>query len=212
MLRAMNSTSNGRRALTRGAALSLVVLLAVLLAVLTAAGCAYGNAQQVVHSQFAAELNCPDATIKARQTYDEGYKDGQYVVRGCNVVRTYSCPKSDGLMSYDDKSCSFVNGLMGAVAEQPKAQTGSSADDFTPPEAGGAAAEPEAAKPAPKPAAKPATKPAKPSPFRAEPKAAPAAAVAAPETASETAEPAPNESKPSPFKTPVKAKSKAKKK
>lgn len=130
-------------------------------------GCAYGQSQQVVRAQFASELECPDATAKARPVYAEGYKKGQYTVTGCGVVRTYSCEASDKLRSYDDQ-CSYVAGDMTVPMAKPVSVTGAPSDDGA-----GAAPmdepQPEAA-PAPEPAkpAKPAVKPAaKPSPFKA---------------------------------------------
>lgn len=73
----------------------------------TSSGCAYGEIRQVVRAQFASELNCPDARAEERKRYDEGFKDGQLKVEGCGVIRIYTCPADAGLVSYDEKLCTF---------------------------------------------------------------------------------------------------------
>ncbi len=87
-------------------------------------GCAYGEMREVVRSQFAAETNCPSVSVEPRKVYDQDYKEGQYLVTGCDVVRTYSCSADTGLVSYDDKSCTFINGEMVKPKEPPKPVTG----------------------------------------------------------------------------------------
>jgi hypothetical protein len=72
-------------------------------------GCAYGELKQVLRAQVAAETSCGDVTIEPSSVYAPGHKPGQYRVRGCGVDRVYDCPKEDGLVSYGDKVCTYVD-------------------------------------------------------------------------------------------------------
>jgi hypothetical protein len=134
-------------------------------------GCAYGEVRQVVRAQFAAEIDCPSVTVEKRLPFQEGYVENQFVARGCGETRTYTCPAGDGLVSYDDKQCSYVKGDMTGsklAPGMPAKPAGGDTDsdmmgDDAPPADEPPAAEPE---PAPKPAAK-AKGGAKASPFKA---------------------------------------------
>lgn len=91
-------------------------VVALCLGAACASGCAYGELRQVLRAQVSAELHCPAVAVSTRKWYDAGYKENQYEVRGCGVSRTYACPPSDGLVSYDDKPCTIVVGASPAPA------------------------------------------------------------------------------------------------
>ncbi len=145
------------------------VMFVVALASLAAAGsgCAYGHVRQVIRSQFAAELKCPEVKLGERKSYEEGYVPGQVQLRGCGVTRTYSCPVDDKLVSFDDKPCSYVNGdpsQPSAVKSSPDSDAAGGGDEASEPVAPTAAPAPATTPAAAKPAAaKPAAagKPAK---------------------------------------------------
>lgn len=81
---------------------------------LAAGGCAYGELRQVLRAEVAAELDCPAVTVEPRNSEAlRGSRDGddQWKVRGCEVVRTYTCKAAgDEMVSYDDSGCSYVDG------------------------------------------------------------------------------------------------------
>lgn len=101
MLRAMLKTAESR--------VPLPLLLTLASAALALSGCAYGELKQVLRAQVAAETSCGDVTIESSPMYQPGFKPGQYRVKGCGVDRTYNCPKEEGLVSYGDKVCTFVD-------------------------------------------------------------------------------------------------------
>jgi len=72
-------------------------------------GCAYGQLKQVLRAQVAAETDCGDVTIESSPLFQPGYQPNQYRVRGCGIDRTYNCPRREGLVSYSDKSCTYVD-------------------------------------------------------------------------------------------------------
>ncbi len=115
--------------------------VALCLPLLSAAGCAYGEVRQVIRAQFASELNCPEVTLKHRALWYVSDSPDQYLVTGCGVVRTYSCPNVSGLVSYDTPPCTYVNGN----ADAPKRAVLAPEED-TSDTSGGAAPEPEPAK------------------------------------------------------------------
>jgi hypothetical protein len=73
-------------------------------------GCAYGAVRQVLRAQFASELHCGEVQIHHRDAWYAYDGPDQYKVSGCGVVRTYTCPDTKGLVSYDKPACSFVDG------------------------------------------------------------------------------------------------------
>ena len=73
-------------------------------------GCAHGEVRQVIRAQFAAELSCPEVTLKKRDVWYVYESPDQYKVSGCGVMRTYTCPAGDGLASYDEPACTWVAG------------------------------------------------------------------------------------------------------
>jgi hypothetical protein len=72
-------------------------------------GCAYGELRQVLRAQVASETDCGDVTVESSSVYAPGHKPNQFRVRGCGVDRTYDCPKSEGLVSYGAKVCTYVD-------------------------------------------------------------------------------------------------------
>jgi len=73
-------------------------------------GCAHGEVRQVIRAQFAAELSCPEVTLKKRDVWYVYEGPDQYKVSGCGVMRTYTCPAGDGMASYDEPACTWVAG------------------------------------------------------------------------------------------------------
>ncbi len=123
------------------------------LALFSAAGCAYGEVRQVIRAQFASELNCPEVTLKRRALWYVSDEPDQYMVTGCGVVRTYSCPNVSGLVSYDKPPCTYVNGNADAPKEAVMAP-----EEGEPDTSGGVAPEP-ASQPATPPKRRTATQP-----------------------------------------------------
>ena len=103
MLRPMLKTGQSRVLRTA------LALAGTSLAITAGGGCAYGELKQVLRAQVAAETSCGDVTIESSPMYQPGHKPGQYRVKGCGVDRTYDCPKEDGLVSYGDKVCTYVD-------------------------------------------------------------------------------------------------------
>lgn len=102
--------------------------LLALLSGLAAGGCAYGELRQVLRTEVAAELDCPSITVEPRNSEAlRGARDGddQWKVRGCGIVRTYTCAAAgDDMVSYDGSGCSYVDGDVDA----PKLATDDSPD------------------------------------------------------------------------------------
>jgi hypothetical protein len=88
---------------------ALPMLLALASGPVVLSGCAYGELKQVLRAQVAAETSCGDVTIESSPMFQPGHQPGQYRVKGCGVDRTYNCPKEDGLVSYGDKICTYVD-------------------------------------------------------------------------------------------------------
>jgi hypothetical protein len=86
------------------------IAVSVVWTALAATGCAYGEVRQVVRAQFASELNCPEVTITKRDAWYAYDGPHQWKVSGCGVMRTYTCPKIDGRVSYDEPACTWVEG------------------------------------------------------------------------------------------------------
>lgn len=115
------------RAMSIRSVRSYGLVLGCLLTSTSLGGCAYGEVRQVVRAQFAAELDCADVKVDERNTFEQNYKPGQYVMRGCGQVRTYTCPADAGLIEYDSHECTFVQGDMSIG--RPAPTTTSAADD-----------------------------------------------------------------------------------
>jgi hypothetical protein len=92
----------------RSVALSPLALLLLS----TVSGCAYGELSQVLRTQVASEADCPEilVTKKGLKYFDEDPETDQYMVSGCGMLRTYTCPAADGLIKYGSEPCTFVEG------------------------------------------------------------------------------------------------------
>jgi hypothetical protein len=96
MLRAMSARSN--------------VVIALGFGVFAAFGCAYGEVRQVVRAQFASELDCPEVFIIKRDAWYQYESPNQFKVKGCGVMRTYTCPVDAGRVSYGEPACTWIEG------------------------------------------------------------------------------------------------------
>ncbi|MGD8859851.1 MAG: hypothetical protein PVI30_07555 [Myxococcales bacterium] len=85
-----------------------MVVAALPLALLS--GCAHSDMRTVLRAQFATELDCPEVQIQKRQLWYASKSPHQYKITGCGVVRTYTCPETDELVSYDEPQCTWVEG------------------------------------------------------------------------------------------------------
>lgn len=95
------------------------------------AGCAYGEVRQVVRAQFASELDCPEVTLQKRNAWYGYDTPNQWKVSGCGVMRTYTCPDTGGLVSYDEPPCTWVEGDIDAPeVNLPKPGAMDEADEF----------------------------------------------------------------------------------
>jgi len=92
----------------RSVALSPLALLLLS----TVSGCAYGELSQVLRTQVASEADCPEimVTKKGLKYFDEDLEVDKYMVSGCGMLRTYTCPAEDGLVKYGSEPCTFVEG------------------------------------------------------------------------------------------------------
>ena len=71
----------------------------------------YGEVRQVIRAQFAAELDCRDVQVRKRDVWYSFDSPYQYKVKGCGVLRTYSCPAGQpSTVSYDEPACTWVDG------------------------------------------------------------------------------------------------------
>lgn len=125
MLRAMRVSPNRMMAL-------------VVLGVVATSGCAYGEVRQVIRAQFASEFNCPEVQLRKRDSWYAQDNPNQFKVTGCGKVRTYTCDKEVGLVSYDSPACKFVEGDADAPgadkANQPNPATEEMPNDEAAPE------------------------------------------------------------------------------
>ncbi len=128
-------------------------MLACSLLALSASGCVYGEIRQVLRAQVAAELKCPEVTVKQNLPFQDGYKENQYRVEGCGVTRTYECQPTKGLVSYDNNVCTYVAGDSSEMKKPQLAKDPTDAMNEAPMEEA-----PEPTAPASKPEAKSATK------------------------------------------------------
>jgi hypothetical protein len=83
--------------------------VALALLVLSSGACAYGQLRHVLRAQVASEANCPEISVVKSVPYQPGYKDHQYLVKGCGVDRIYTCRK-EGLTKYGHAECTYVEG------------------------------------------------------------------------------------------------------
>jgi hypothetical protein len=97
MLRAMRVTPNR-------------MMMSIVLGVVAASGCAYGEVRQVIRAQFASEYDCPEVQLRKRDSWYAQDNPNQFKVTGCGKVRTYTCDKDVGLVSYDSPACKWVEG------------------------------------------------------------------------------------------------------
>ena len=125
MLRAMRVSPNRMMAL-------------VVLGVVATSGCAYGEVRQVIRAQFASEFNCTEVQLRKRDSWYAQDNPNQFKVTGCGKVRTYTCDKEVGLVSYDSPACKFVEGDADAPgadkANQPNPATEEMPNDEAAPE------------------------------------------------------------------------------
>lgn len=123
---------------------------ALALASLGLGGCAYGELHQVLRAQVASELSCPEVDVekKGLSYLTDEEENNRYLVTGCGVTRTYTCPEGSGLVSYDEPVCSFEAGNTDQpkVAEMPDEV--SPLDEELPAEQPAEATEAEPTKPA----------------------------------------------------------------
>ncbi|MDD9936171.1 MAG: hypothetical protein OXT09_21345 [Myxococcales bacterium] len=89
---------------------NLFCALSVTLLAGSAGGCAYGELRTVLRAQFASELDCPEVQIERRELWYSYDGPDQYKISGCGVMRTYTCPNPEGLVSYDEPQCEWVEG------------------------------------------------------------------------------------------------------
>ena len=85
------------------------VLLAAGVLTLLGSGCAYGELKQVLRAQFASELDCPEVSIRRRDTW-YAYAESYYKVSGCGHLRTYTCEEGSGIVSYGSPPCKWIDG------------------------------------------------------------------------------------------------------
>lgn len=96
--------------------------------VLCSAGCAYGELRQVLRAQVASESNCPEISVTKSPPFLPGYKEHQFVVKGCNIDRIYNCP-DEGMTTYGHANCTYVES---AAAAKPPAPPAPSMDEEAP--------------------------------------------------------------------------------
>src|SRR5690348_8592037 len=99
----------------------LVVSLACSALPVLGSGCAYGEVRQVLRAQFASDVGCADVKLKRRDAWYAAENPHQYKITGCGVTRSYTCTneQAEGLVSYDEPACTWVEG----DADAPKAKT-----------------------------------------------------------------------------------------
>ena len=74
-------------------------------------GCAYGELRHVLRAEVASEMNCPEVTVERRAPSYLERKQRQFKIRGCGVVRSYTCPKfEDEVLEYGKTGCTYVDG------------------------------------------------------------------------------------------------------
>jgi hypothetical protein len=114
------------------------MMVLMVLGVAATSGCAYGEVRQVIRAQFASEFNCPEVQLRKRDSWYAQDNPNQFKVTGCGKVRTYTCDKEVGLVSYDSPACKFVEGDADAPgadkANQPSPATEEMPNDEAAPE------------------------------------------------------------------------------
>jgi hypothetical protein len=98
----------------------LVVSLVASALPILGGGCAYGEVRQVLRAQFASDVGCADVKLKRRDAWYAAENPHQYKITGCGVTRSYTCTQeqAEGLVSYDEPACTWVEG----DADAPKAK------------------------------------------------------------------------------------------
>jgi hypothetical protein len=106
----------------------LVVSLACSALPVLSGGCAYGEVRQVIRAQFASDVGCTDVKLKRRDAWYAAENPHQYKIVGCGVTRSYTCTneQAEGLVSYDEPACTWVEG----DADAPKAKVMPVGDDM----------------------------------------------------------------------------------
>ena len=120
MLPAMSTPASQ---ISGGAARTVFALI-----VLCTGGCAYGELRHVLRAQIASETDCTEVSVTKSPAFLPGYKEHQYVVKGCGVERIYTCQEG-GLTKYGHAPCTYVDS--GAAAKPPAPPPAS--DDSTEP-------------------------------------------------------------------------------
>jgi len=114
------------------------MMVLMVLGAVAATGCAYGEVRQVIRAQFASEFDCPEVQLRKRDSWYAQDNPNQFKVTGCGKVRTYTCDKEVGLVSYDSPACKFVEGDADAPgaekANQPNPATEEMPNDEAAPE------------------------------------------------------------------------------
>ena len=115
------------------------VRAALALLVLSSGACAYGELRHVLRAQVASETNCADVSVVKSPPFQPGYKEHQFLVKGCGVDRVYNCPE-EGLTKYGHAECTFVEA--GAAVKVAPAAAPSPGLDEEPSDLNAPAAEP----------------------------------------------------------------------
>ena len=68
------------------------------------------KSEQVIRAQFASDYDCPEVQLRKRDTWYAQDNPNQIKVTGCGKVRTYTCGKDIGLVSYGKPACKWVEG------------------------------------------------------------------------------------------------------
>jgi hypothetical protein len=104
------------------------VACAVLAFVVLSSGCAYGELRQVLRAEVASEADCPDVVVQKTSPFAPGYKENQFLVRGCSVDRVYTCT-GKGMVKYGHSECTYT---AGATATKLQAVSTPAADGAEP--------------------------------------------------------------------------------
>jgi len=109
------------------------IVLGLVLPLLVGA-CAYGEIRQVLRAEFANELDCPEVQIQKKGfSYLEENPDAErYLLKGCGVMRTYTCPPDQGMVPYEESGCTWTEGDADRekyASEEPGEETAGGEDD-----------------------------------------------------------------------------------
>jgi hypothetical protein len=98
------------------------------LIVLSSSACVYGELRHVLRAQVASETHCSEVSVVKSPPFQPGYKEHQFLVKGCGVDRVYNCPE-EGLTKYGQANCSFVEAGASIKAPPPPAAASGGLDD-----------------------------------------------------------------------------------